>query len=498
MTSGLRFTPHFEPEIAAAFDTRLVPHVVTMDESVGAGDSRTNTLIESENVFALAHMIASGSRADVVYADLPYNTGDASTGSNEMSVLPYNDRRDSLDDFEHSGWLSFISPRVHLIRDLLRDTGVAIFAIGRDELASLILLLEEVFGTKNRVAVVTWQGGAKSHSRYVSNSADYMVVVAKSVATLKRKKVRWRTTRPGSEALVEAAAAAWAEHDGDRTAAQESYREWMRSAEMDDAFRYYRFLDPSGRVYRTSDMGATVGRASRPRRPLIHPETGQLCPVPAKGWAIGDETMDKLLADNRIQFGNDHTIIPKKITYLEETEGVLSDVVSQMRGGGQRDLNSMIGLREDGTTRFYAPKTVSVLETWIEAVIPQFRKDAGDDDPILVVDPFAGSASTGEAVARIATRSGLSIDSVCITTNENNEDSDPEHGIARYVALPRLRAALSGSWADGTVREPLRGRLVSQRLEMSAGDAPEYRAVMDSLIERHIIVNSDHPDHDGV
>lgn len=490
MTSGLLFTPHVEPELAAAFDTSLVPSLVTVE-----GDPETteslNVLIESENVFALAHLVATGKRADVVYADLPYNTGDASTGSNEMSVLPYNDRRDSQDDFEHSGWLSFISPRVHLIHALLRDSGVAIFAIGRDELASLVLLLEDVFGSKNRLGIVTWQGGAKSHARYISNSADYMVVVAKNVNVLKRKKVRWRTTRPGAEALLDAATAAWAEHDGDRDAAQSAYRAWMLENEMEDAFRYYRFLDATGRVYRTSDMGATVGRASRPRRPLIHPVTGEPCPVPAKGWAIGDETMDVLLADDRIQFGDDHTIIPKKITYLDETEGVLSDVISQMRGGGQRDLNAMIGLRDDGTTRFYAPKTVSVLETWIEAVIPQFRIDAGIEDPILVVDPFAGSASTGEAVARIATRTGLAIESICITTNENNDDLDPEHGIARYVALPRLRAALSGVWADGTTRDPLRGRLVSQRLEMVAGTHPGYRAVMDALIERGVIVDSE-------
>lgn len=479
--SGIVFSPHPEPEIASIFDTSIVPVLETVSDA--GGDDPRNRLIESENVYALSRLIADGVRADVVYADLPYNTGDASGDSNAMSVLPYIDRRDSLDDFEHSGWLSFVAPRVRLIRDILRPTGVAIFAIGRDELASLVLLLEREFGSHNRASIVTWQGGAKSHSRYVSNSADYMVVMTKDIHALKRKKVRWRTTRDGAQELLDAASRAWEESGGDRDLAQDSYRSWLREQDVDDAFRYYRFLDGSGRLYRTSDMGATVGRASRPRRPLVHPVTGEECPVPSKGWAIGDERMDALLADGRIQFGEDHTIIPKKITYLDETEGLLSDVITQMRGGGQRDLNAMIGLRDDGTTRFYGPKTVSVLETWIEAVIPEFRKAESAVDPVVVIDPFAGSASTGEAVARIVTRSGIVAESICITTNENNEDDNPEHGIARFVALPRLRAALSGMWADGSSRSPLRGRLTHEVISFQEGDDAAYRDVVSGLIE---------------
>lgn len=484
MTSGLCFTAHHEPELDPVFES--VHPVLSVIEDAGGSEPK-NRLIESENVFALSRLIADGVRADVVYADLPYNTGDASGDSNAMSVLNYVDRRDSNDDFEHSGWLSFIAPRVRLIRDILRPTGVAIFAIGRDELASLVLLLEREFGVRNRVSIVTWQGGAKSHSRYVSNSSDYMVVMAKDILALKRLKVKWRTTRPGAQNLIDAAAQCWKESSGDHAAAQSAYRQWLADQDVEDAFRYYRFLDASGRVYRTSDMGATVGRSSRPRRPLVHPVTGKECPVPAKGWAIGDQTMDALLADSRIQFGEDHTIIPKKITYLDETEGVLGDVVSQMRGGGQRELNAMIGTREDGTTRFYAPKTVSVLETWIEAVIPSFRLDESESDPVVIIDPFAGSASTGEAVARIATRTDARIESICITTNENNDNNDPEQGIARYVALPRLRAALSGVWADGTTREPMRGRLVYERVLMEPGEDSEYRSVVSGLVDGGLI-----------
>lgn len=477
--NGLSFTHHPEPELSDLHDLSLIPSLRAISDS--GGTDPVNRLIEGENVFALARLIADGVRADVVYADLPYNTGDASGDSNAMSVLTYNDRRDSLDDFEHSGWLSFIETRVRLIHALLRKTGVAIFAIGRDELAPLILLLEGVFGSHNRVSIVTWQGGAKSHARYISNSADYMVVMSRDIHTLKREKVRWRTVREGAQEIIDAAHESWSVTNGSHAEAQSHYREWLASQDVPAAYRYYRYLDATGRVYRASDMGATVGRASRPRRPLVHPVTGLECPVPAKGWAISDPTMDTLLADSRVLFGADHTTIPKKITYLDETEGVLSDVISQMRGGAQRDLNAMIGTRDDGTTRFYAPKPVSVLEEWIEAVTPQVRKEESHVDPIVVVDPFAGSASTGEAVAEIATRTGLNVQSICITTNENNDDLDPEHGIARYVALPRLRAVLTGEWADGSRHEPLRGRLVYERLEMVTGVDDEYRAIADTL-----------------
>lgn len=475
--AGLTYSHHPEPALAELTDASKVASFETISDE---GSGTPVHMIEGENVYALARMVADGVRADVVYADLPYNTGDASGSSNAMSVLTYVDRRDSQDDFEHSGWLSFIESRVRLSHAILRRTGVAIFAIGRDELAPLILLLEDIFGSRNRVAIVTWQGGVKSHSRFISNSSDYMVIVAKDLNELKRRKVKWRKDRDGAAEIMEMARKCWEESGGDHALAQAKYRRGLRLLNPAVEYSYYRYLDDQGRVFRTSDMGATVARASRPRRPIVHP-SGEECPVPAKGWAISDERMDWLLENGRIFFSDDPAVIPKQITYLDETKAVLPDSFSLSRGTAQKDLNAMIGTNEDGSPRFYAPKDVGVLERWISAVIPDFRLNDGASEPIVVVDPFAGSASTGEAVLRIAARTGGIYEAYCITTNENNDSDDPERGVVRYVALPRLTAAITGEWAAGR-RPAIPGRVIYQRVIVAPGDDPGYEKVRASLV----------------
>lgn len=393
----------------------------------------TAKLVIDDNLAVLRRMIDDGVKADLVVADPPYNTGGHPDA--QQTIHSYPDRR-SRDE-----WLAWIEPRARLIRELLTPTGAAIFAIGRDMMPHLAVLLDEVFGANNRASIVTWSGGTKSNGRLVSNTSDYLLIYTRSSTAIRTEKVRWRTTREGAAEVLEAARAAVAEQP-DIASAQRSFRVWQASAGLPDSLRKYRLFDPQGRLYRTTDLGATVTRPSRSKRSLTHPLTGERCPVPPKGWAVSDSTLDALLTGGRIAFGVDHATIPSKTTYLDEIEGTLSDVIVRERGYAQRTLDRMVGTNGDGSTRFYAPKPVDVLQEWISAITAHVECP-------LIVDAFAGSGTVAEACLR------LGIGSLSIEIDQT---------IAERVAIPRIEAVISGEWVDGSRHDPVAGSLIVERV----------------------------------
>ena len=87
-------------------------------------------------------------RIDIIYIDPPYNTGAKNWKYN-------NDFVDSLDYFRHSKWISMMERRLIIAKRLLKDEGVLICAIDENEIATLKLLLEDVFGDSYTVDVVT-------------------------------------------------------------------------------------------------------------------------------------------------------------------------------------------------------------------------------------------------------------------------------------------------------------------------------------------------------
>lgn len=179
----------------------FVPQVEMTDESahLRAGDVSTftlspehstltshnaadNYLIEADNLPALIGYVASGAaKADVIYIDPPYNR--------MKDDLTYADSKRgevlATGGDPHAPWVSFMLPRLVMARDALRDTGVIIAHIGKDEDARLGMLLDRVFGRRNKVTRISWQGGEhKATARFFSHETDYMHVYAKNLDAL--------------------------------------------------------------------------------------------------------------------------------------------------------------------------------------------------------------------------------------------------------------------------------------------------------------------------
>ncbi|UOS31380.1 site-specific DNA-methyltransferase [Helicobacter pylori] len=157
-------------------------------------------LIKGDNLDALKILKQSYSeKIKMIYIDPPYNTkndnfiySDDFSQSNEEILKTLDYSKEKLDYIKnlfgskcHSGWLSFMYPRLLLAKDLLKQDGVIFISIDDNEAAQLKLLCDEIFGEGNFLSSLTWlKGNAQNDAQYFQNNYENILVYAKHVETL--------------------------------------------------------------------------------------------------------------------------------------------------------------------------------------------------------------------------------------------------------------------------------------------------------------------------
>ncbi|WP_199490168.1 site-specific DNA-methyltransferase [Helicobacter pylori] len=157
-------------------------------------------LIKGDNLDALKILKQSYSeKIKMIYIDPPYNTkndsfiySDDFSQSNEEVLKTLDYSKEKLDYITnlfgskcHSGWLSFMYPRLLLAKDLLKQDGVIFISIDDNECAQLKLLCDEIFGEGNFLSSLTWlKGNAQNDAQYFQNNYENILVYAKHVEAL--------------------------------------------------------------------------------------------------------------------------------------------------------------------------------------------------------------------------------------------------------------------------------------------------------------------------
>ncbi|WP_367697606.1 site-specific DNA-methyltransferase, partial [Helicobacter pylori] len=157
-------------------------------------------LIKGDNLDALKILKQSYSeKIKMIYIDPPYNTkndsfiySDDFWQSNEEVLKTLDYSKEKLDYIKnlfglksHSGWLSFMYPRLLLAKDLLKQDGVIFISIDDNECAQLKLLCDEIFGEGNFLSSLTWlKGNAQNDAQYFQNNYENILVYAKHVEAL--------------------------------------------------------------------------------------------------------------------------------------------------------------------------------------------------------------------------------------------------------------------------------------------------------------------------
>ncbi len=159
-------------------------------------------LIKGDNLDALKILRQSYSeKIKMIYIDPPYNTknknfiyGDDFSQSNEETLKTLDYSKEKLDYIKnlfgsksHSGWLSFMYPRLLLAKDLLKQDGVIFISIDDNECAQLKLLCDEIFGEGNFVAEMprlTKKAGKSTNQ--IAKNHDYVLCYQKNSINFKQ------------------------------------------------------------------------------------------------------------------------------------------------------------------------------------------------------------------------------------------------------------------------------------------------------------------------
>jgi adenine-specific DNA-methyltransferase len=414
----------------------------------GKADGPWHTVINGENYHVLQALRSTHSgKVDLIYIDPPYNTGNDSWIYNDKYI-------DANDRARSSKWLSFIERRLVIAKELLKTTGVILVAIGDDEHHRLRMLLDQVFEPQNFIANIVWQGSGKNDARYTAGGIDYMLAYAKDEEALTAAGVRWREMKPGLDLAVQAARQAWEESEHDAVEATRLYRAALRAirGQLEPAVFRYDQIDSDGRVFQSGDLRSPTPRPNL-RYDVIHPKTGKPTKMHPNGWTYSRDMMQELIEKDEILFGPDETTSPRLKRYLaDQGEQVPYATFTMPRMPGSKRLEQILGDK-----RFPFPKDHEVLMRWFSAVAP---KDA------VILDFFAGSGTTTEAVLRLNAQDGGTRQSVLVTNNEvgskqatalrkaGHHPGDrqwEERGVFEYVTRPRLSTVVTGKRPDDSV-----------------------------------------------
>ncbi|TDM33012.1 site-specific DNA-methyltransferase [Macrococcoides canis] len=162
-------------------------------------DTTENLYIEGDNLEVLKLLQKSYSnKIKMIYIDPPYNTGKdfvykdnfrdgienylEQTGQtdDEGNILSTNSE---VNGRYHTNWLNMMYPRLKLARNLLKDDGVIFLSINEIELSNLLKILNEIFGEKNFIGIMSVENNPKGrkNSKFISVSSEFIVVYAKSI-----------------------------------------------------------------------------------------------------------------------------------------------------------------------------------------------------------------------------------------------------------------------------------------------------------------------------
>ena len=366
--------------------TRQEPSIGTLrpDSQSGHGPpDAPDVVIEGDNLEVLKLLQKSyHAKVKMIYIDPPYNTGNqfiypdnfreglatylAFTGQTDESGRKLTVNTETNGRY-HSNWLSMMYPRLSLARHLLRDDGVIFITIDDNEVHNLRLIMDELFGPENFIACCIWQKifSPKNTARQFSEDHDYVMIYG-------RNGVEWQPNLlPRTEGMEE------------------------RYSNTDD--------DPRG-PWTSSDLSAR-NYYSKGTYPIATP-SGRKISGPPSGtyWRFSELRFKALQADNRIWWGCDGNGVPRIKRFLSEVRaGRVPQTLWKYEEVGhtqeaKKELLKRVSF-ESSASVYDTPKPTRLIERML-------RLATQPDTDDIVMDFFAGSGTTGEAVWKLNLEDG--------------------------------------------------------------------------------------------
>jgi adenine-specific DNA-methyltransferase len=361
-----------------------------LDHALSCGNAPwKNLIIEGDNFDALRYLrMTFAGRVKCIYIDPPYNTGNKDFVYNDHYV-------DKEDLWRHSKWCEFMFQRLTLAKDLLRQDGVIFVSIDDNEIHTLGLIMQKIFGENNFVSNIIWQKRTSPDAR-IDLGPAHDFILAYSVT---RERVSFSRI-----ALTEKQRAAYRNLDGDERGPWNSTdftAQGWRPNQM------YKIVTPNGTVYE---------------------------PPPTRCWANVESVFLKLVHDKRIWFGKNGDARPRVKSFLSEAEGLRSWTwwTNSEVGHNQEAKKEVLSIVPNAS--FDTPKPVALIERIV-------RLSTGPNE--IVLDFFAGSGTTAHAVQKLNNEDGGNRRTILVSSTEATAD-EPEKNLCRDVCATRVRRVIEG------------------------------------------------------
>ena len=374
----------------------------------------THKLIIGDNYDALLNLlITHKGRIDVIYIDPPY--GKNSMGEFAMTNYTNSLTRDNL--------LSMLYPRLLLSRQLLSDDGVILISIDSKNYSYVKCLMDEIYGENNCAGEFIWVNSVTNQSKYINIEHEYILVYCKKISF----HDKWEIYR--NEELINYIYS----EINKCLSIEDKYRRLKQIIEEKTKdknltwLKNYNNISEDGRIYYAQDV-SVPGKSNR-----IVMENGTILePLANRAWP-SKERLDMLDNEKRLVYKGNR---PYNIKYLEESkDNIHSLIYNIFTRNGKEMLKSIFNTDKPA---FEFPKPTQLLEK----ILSIFKKDA------IVLDFFAGSGTTGQAVLELNKKDGGTRQFIICTNNEIT-DLTP-NGIVYDVTTKRLKRTMTGECYDGT------------------------------------------------
>lgn len=180
--------------IAQQIQKKVMPRTIKIrkEQCFGTPEEQAmNMVIEGENLQAMVTLYKFRGQIDLIVTDPPYNTGQFFRYSDKWESDPNDPDVGNLvtieDGSRHTKWMKAMLPRLQIMKSMLKPTGVFAICIDENELFHLGMMLDEVFGEQNRIAIINWQKSysPKNDSTHVSTATEYVLVYANDIDLVK-------------------------------------------------------------------------------------------------------------------------------------------------------------------------------------------------------------------------------------------------------------------------------------------------------------------------
>lgn len=392
-----------------------------------------NLIVHGDNLKALKALLPTyAGKVKCIYIDPPYNTGNEgwvySDNINSPMIqewLKTNKPVDNEDLTRHDKWLCMITPRLKLLRELLRDDGVIFVSIDDNEIHHLRMLMDEIFGEENFVTVFMWRRKKEisSDSKNIAIQGEYILCYSKS------QSFNLNFEELSSEYL--------------NTSYNEPTEQFPESRWRPVPLTVSKGLTGGGYEYEVKTPGGKIHN---------------------RIWAYPEDSYRNLLQKGRVYFGKDGNGIPQRVVYDFESSGkpvsnFWDDITTNKEG--KKEILDIFG-----DNFFDTPKPTALVKKILKL---------STDEESLVLDSFAGSGTTAHAVLDLNKEDGGDRKFILVEM-EDYADKITAERVRRVIkGVPNARDENLKNGLGGTFSYFELGKPIELENILSGSNLPTYK-----------------------